>query len=765
MKLQFVDIQNYRKLKSSRIHLGDGETLFVGANNSGKTSAIDALMVFLDQKTKGHIEGITSSPRSFQTTDFTLSNWGVLNQFAESWIDAESEEGRLLQDWLPHCPSLDVWLKVDVSEIHKVSHLVPTLKWRGGLLGVRLIYQPKSMEALQADFLAEYNSAQEVIAELPDPIDEALTKRKLELWPRDLRDYLNKKLGSHFEIKAYLLDPEGVEEQSEPQAILDSHLALKSYPFKDLFKVDVIEAQRGFSDPYSINNSSEGGSLSSQLNQYYTRHLNLSDRPEKEDVEALDAIDQAQQTFDTRLNDAFSDALTELKGLGYPGFNDPDILLSSSLDPVESLAHNASVIFDVQRPEPNQKRLLALPESYNGLGYKNLIYMIFKLISFRDSWMRKGKAENRRVEEDVAKEPLHLVLIEEPEAHLHAQVQQVFIRKAFEVLSKDVPEGFNTQMIVSSHSSCIALEVGFDKLRYFKRTPSTDHNRAPSAEVIGLSDIFGSASRRTSDQEDTAKFVTRYLKTTHCDLFFANGVILVEGAAERMLIPHFISHNFDGNEGLNRSYISILEVGGAHAHRLRPLIDALSLPTLVITDTDATTNEDNKTRPLRDQEQKSGSNTLKEWFGYDVTSLDEVLDKEPEDKILGNVRAAYQYDIEVEFSDQVTEKAIPYTFEDALALSNISILRTLETPTGMMRKMKAASEEETLDACAASMFEALGDDKAKMALDVIFDIDPSDLTVPSYINEGLIWLQDELKKSSKDFSIEPLVCEVESSHE
>jgi predicted ATP-dependent endonuclease of OLD family len=759
MKLEFVDIQNYRKLKSSRIHFGDGETLFVGANNSGKTSAIDALMVFLDQKTKGHIEGITSSPRSFQTTDFTLSNWGVLNQFAESWLDAESEEGRLLQDWLPYCPSLDVWLKVDVSEIHKVSHLVPTLKWRGGLLGVRLIYQPKSMETIQADFLAEYNSAQEVIAELPDPINGALTKRKLELWPRDLRDFLNKKLGSHFEIKAYLLNPEGVEEQLKPQTIPESHLALKSYPFKDLFKVDVIEAQRGFSDPYSANNSSEAGSLSSQLNQYYTRHLNLSDRPEKEDVEALNAIDQAQQTFDTRLNDAFGDALNELKGLGYPGFNDPDILLSSSLDPVESLAHNASVIFDVQRPEPNQKSLLALPESYNGLGYKNLIFMIFKLISFRDSWMRKGKAENRRAEEDIAKEPLHLVLIEEPEAHLHAQVQQVFIRKAFEVLNKDVPSGFNTQMVVSSHSSYIALEVGFEKLRYFKRSPSTDHNRSPSAEVVGLSDIFGAPSNRTDDEEDTAKFVTRYLKTTHCDLFFANGVIVVEGAAERMLIPHFIRHNFDGEQGLNRSYISILEVGGAHAHRLKPLIDALGLPTLVITDTDATTNEGKKVCPSRDQGQKSGSNTLKEWFKYDVTSLDTVLDKPPEDKALDNARAAYQYDIDVKYSEEITGKVVPYTFEDALALSNIDILRSLERPTGMMKKMQSASQEPSLEGCALAMYDALSDDKAKMALDIIFDVDPNELQVPLYINEGLIWLEDELKKSSKDFSIEPFVCE------
>ena len=53
MKIEFIDIQNYRKLKATRIYLGENETLFVGANNSGKTSAIDALITFLDQRIKG----------------------------------------------------------------------------------------------------------------------------------------------------------------------------------------------------------------------------------------------------------------------------------------------------------------------------------------------------------------------------------------------------------------------------------------------------------------------------------------------------------------------------------------------------------------------------------------------------------------------------------------------------------------------------------------------------------------------------------------
>ncbi|MCG7551639.1 AAA family ATPase [Pseudoalteromonas sp. Of7M-16] len=758
MKIEFIDIQNYRKLKSTRIYLGNDETIFVGANNSGKTSAIDALIGFLDQRVKSKESSEIGSQRRFATTDFTLCNWSTLNGYAKSWSDPDNVSGNSLHEWQPFCPSLDIWLKVDVDEIHRVSHLVPTLKWRGGLLGVRLIYQPKSIESLMHDFLQEYNAALLVTEELKPK--EGV--KKLELWPRDMREYLDKKMNSYFDVKAYLLDPTVAEENLIPQKLSEDQIPLNAYPFHGLFNVNVIEAQRGFSDPHASNNLKGPSSLSSQLNQYYSRHLNPSDYPEKEDIEALEAIDNAKTIFDSKLNEAFNDALGELKGLGYPGFNDPDIFLSSNTGPVEHLAHNATVIFDIQKSDKDQIRELALPESYYGLGYKNLIYMIFKLIGFRDNWMRKGKAEKRRTEDDIAKEPLHLVLIEEPEAHLHAQVQQVFIRKAFEVLQKGVLAPFNTQLVVSSHSSYIAHEVGFEKLRYFKRHPSTELNRSPRAEVIGFSNVFGNPRKRDNDSELTAKFVTRYLKTTHCDLFFANGVILVEGAAERMLLPHFIRHKFDGQFGLNRSYISILEVGGAHAQRLKPLIDALGLPTLVITDTDATDPESNNssTQPQRGKGQRSGSSTLKQWFNLNTESLDEILDLGSESKVLGNARAAYQYDIEVKYNHKQEGKAIPYTFEDSLALTNIELLKKLTKPTGMMKKMKDACEMDTLEKCAEAMYKALDNKgKAQMALDIIYDIDPSELLIPQYVLEGLEWLQNELHKASRDFVTEQLVIE------
>ncbi|MCG6461332.1 ATP-dependent endonuclease, partial [Vibrio parahaemolyticus] len=164
-----------------------------------------------------------------------------------------------------------------------------------------------------------------------------------------------------------------------------------------------------------------------------------------------------------------------------------------------------------------------------------------------------------------------------------------------------------------------------------------------------------------------------------CDLFFANGIILVEGAAERMLLPHFINYNYPE---LRSSYLSILEVGGAHAQRLKPLIDTLALPTLVITDTDAKGLDGKKVQPDPPPPYKYGSDTLREWFELKDLSLDDVLDLSNDKKVKGNVRAAYQYGFMVKYhTDAEEEEAIPYTFEDAIALSNIQLFRDLTSST------------------------------------------------------------------------------------
>lgn len=87
------------------------------------------------------------------------------------------------------------------------------------------------------------------------------------------------------------------------------------------------------------------------------------------------------------------------------------------------------------------------------------------------------------------------MLVEEPEAHLHVQVQQVFIRKAYSVLRNHEKLGksdaFSTQLVISTHSSHIAREEEFANLRYFKRLPKDFEGKVATSKVVNLSDVFG----------------------------------------------------------------------------------------------------------------------------------------------------------------------------------------------------------------------------------------------------------------------------------
>ena len=745
MRIGFIDIQNFRKLKNCRVVLSEHQTVFVGANNSGKTSAMDALIVFLKSRN-----------REFSTRDFTLSNWKHINQIAENWLNVENGDTPDLspESWHPHVPTLDVWLEVMEEEIHYVSHIVPTLGWTGGKLGVRLVFEPKDTEELYKIFKATHESASET---------GKAHGGTLQLWPENMRDFIGKgtELQKHFTINAYILDPAKYG-AAAPQPLPDDSEPLDGDPFKGLFKIDIINAQRGFSDPNTEGSSTGDRRLSTQLQGYFEKHLNPSELPNEDDLDALEAIEKARTEFDKKLEESFSASIGELEKLNYPGFSDPKIHITSEVNPLQGLNHDAAVQFNVRRDGEPTDVSLCLPEKYNGLGYQNLISMIFSLIRFRDEWMRIGKAGKRSAGKDEFIEPLHIVLIEEPEAHLHAQVQQVFIKKAYEVLRNhdDLKEkaSFSTQMVISTHSSHIAHEIDFISLRYFKRKPAASASEVPCAEVVNLSSVFGG-------EDDTAKFATRYLKTTHCDLFFADAAILVEGPAERMLVPHFISNYF---KELDRCYISLLEIGGSHAHRLRPLIEALGIFTLVITDLDSVekkqvTDEDtgetktktSKIPPAKGKGYLTGNDTVKTW-APEKTDLDEVLEASTDDKVKdGIVRVAYQYGMELLF-DGREETAIPYTFEDAIVLGNVEFFGGKVDSIGLLKKMAMAANLPTVQEACTAMFDALGktSKKAEMALELLYSSEPGELNPPLYIAEGLKWLEDKLIDRGADYLVQ-----------
>lgn len=751
MHIEFVEIANFRKLLSARIDLATNTTLFVGANNSGKTSAMLALRRFL-------------TPRRcpFEIHDFTLCHLQTLVDIGEEWIQAHlagSHADLSMDPWVDTLPTLDLWLQVKEDEIHRVRDLIPLMEWTGGRLGVRLRYEPKDLDALFKGFITAFTEANVMrenakAANAATGVDATLT-----VWPETLVDFFSRRLSLMFTIRAYPLDPAQLADpeklRARPQMLPTSALPIEGDPLRGLIKVHDIPAQRGFGEtPSGIEDdelqiSAGGTRLSEQLRSYYAKHLDPAKGPDPSDLEALRAIEAAERAFDQKLTESFSECFTEVAGLGYPGVSDPRPRVSTRLRAIDGLNHSAAVNFevDVVSDPAKDMPLLLLPEGSNGLGYQNLISMIFRLMSFRDAWMRVGKASKGA--EAVSIEPLHLVLVEEPEAHLHAQVQQVFIKKAYEVLRRhpDLGESdsLRTQLIVSTHSSHVAHETPFLNLRYFRRLPAGMVAKVPVSTVVNLSRAFG-------EGKETERFVTRYLRAQHADLFFADAAILVEGPAERMLIPHFIREHY---KVLHQSYITLLEIGGSHAHRLRPLIEHLGLLTLIVTDLDSlTATGGSSVQPALGADQKTNNATLKTWVPA-LDDVDALIGATPAAKTITDasdtlfaVRAAYQIPIEVTMPGATAkETAYPYTFEDALVFENVDFFAVFEG-TGLIAKFcDAIAQGGSAAEVGAGMYKALKNGKkAEFALDVLMADNFKTLKVPQYIAEGLEWLMKQMQK-------------------
>ncbi|BBN88801.1 AAA family ATPase [Azospira sp. I09] len=759
MHIQHVEIGNFRKLQSVRVDFADETTVFVGANNSGKTSAMVALRHFLVDRT------------DFSINDFTLSNWAKLDALGASWEKPVAGDAEPGFDWDAVLPHLDLWLNVPKEDLHHVQKILPTLDWAGAHIGVRLRYGPNDVQAFRQEYLTAKLAAADVLNATAS-IDggDKTTVQLVEgfaLWPRSMMDFLSLKLRALFEVRAYLLDPDKVvlptNGIASPQALPVGSEPIEGDPLKKIIRIDEISAQRGFGlvttsarsdDPNEEMKSRGGKKLSMQLRNYYIQHLDPFDQPEPKDIEALQALHEAQTAFGKRLESCFSTALKELEDIGYPGVTDPKLTITTCIQPIDGLNHASAVQYEVPTHLGAAGGAHRLPEDSNGLGYQNLVSIVFALMSFRDKWMKVGKAAKSGDVEGALIPPLHLVLVEEPEAHLHAQVQQVFIKQAYDVLRKHEKlkgsSDLRTQLVVSTHSSHIAHEADFASLRYFRRLPLKAIDGAvPLSCVVNLSETFGS-------EDETARFVRRYLKATHCDLFFADGAVLVEGPAERILVPHFV-RNRSQYDFLKRCYVTWLEIGGSHAHRLKPLIEHLGLNTLIITDIDAKDADGKAVPPVRSTGLKARNETLKTWVPKEE-GLDALLDAKPADLVLSDkagfaVRVAYQQPIQATFLDGKPTEALANTFEDALVYENIKLFKSMNGTALLGRIRKSLDEAGNLGELAERLAADLAKGgKAEFAMELLCRAEIDKMVVPAYIDQGLLWLANQLKRKEEGVS-------------
>lgn len=207
-----------------------------------------------------------------------------------------------------------------------------------------------------------------------------------------------------------------------------------------------------------------------------------------------------------------------------------------------------------------RKLSLELEDNKSGLGALNQLFIAVELL------LLQGESYNG----------LKLVLIEELEAHLHPQAQLRVISALQEKLKY-----IESQFILTTHSTTLASKIQLDNLIV-----------CHDGKAFSLKKGF------TGLEEDDYEFLERFLDATKANLFFAKGVIIVEGDAENILIPT-IAELID--RPLHKYGVSIVNVGSKALLRYVKIFNRMSNETLpikvaVITDLDIEQekNEDNK---------------------------------------------------------------------------------------------------------------------------------------------------------------------------
>lgn len=406
MKIDSIEIRNFRRLESISTGIEGKETVFVGPNNSGKTSATAIFRCFL-----GH--------KKFRIYDFSVAR---ITEFDAYGVNGEAETLPAIE--------LDIWFKVDPASIEfgRAFHLLPNLSVDFERIGIRLRYAITDPIKLREAYLAAYPQT-----------DGEPSQKSLSAFLAD-----DSELHSHFEISYASLE---IIEKKTVATPLKSDEGKRL--LQNLVRIDFVSAQRNIDD----DEQNRSNKLSRAFAGFYQKNL---ERPEVAE-EAYRVIDENNQSLTEHYATQFSGIMKVIKGLGVPSVNDRDLKIVSTLNPETALSGNTDLLYvDTERGHE-------LPELYNGLGFKNLIYMAIQAKHYHSQWVRT--AQNRPM--------CQIIFIEEPEVHLHAQVQQTFITNIWEVIKQSAKieeaEEYIPQLIVTTHSSHILDATEFGKIRYFRR--------------------------------------------------------------------------------------------------------------------------------------------------------------------------------------------------------------------------------------------------------------------------------------------------------
>ena len=658
MQLAKIRIKNYRLLVDAELEVDPKTTLIVGRNNTAKTSCFECIGKVLDG------------------TQFSFNDYPLLKR-ENLYTDFASFMAKEItfEDLCERLEPISIEFLVDYSLDAPEDNL--------GALSPFII--DVDVDTTTALIRAEYKlkADEKSIWKILEP---SYYVNGIFSPDDDVHNAIISSFHKLFEMTIYAINPKNAEDKQ----------IKKQKELSELFPFHIIQAERRLGEDGTQDNS-----LSSLISDFFDMSEDELDPSVSEKVKELRVIvetanKKVQQQSDSILSALVSNAV----GFGYPNGEELQLGVTTQLNIDDQIKNQTQLSYTAGTS--NER----LPSTYNGLGYKNLIKMEFLLAAFAKKVEKCGDA------------CIPLLFIEEPESHMHPQMQHAFAEYLEAFLAKITSIGIQT--LLTSHSAHIANTMVFSKIRYAQKTKT------------GV--IYKNLNTFAEENSSNIDFIRKYLTITKCDLFFADKTIFVEGASERLLLPDMIDKcakagNFDSQEyKLPAQYYALVEIGGAYAYKFIPFAEFLGIPCLILTDLDSVSGQKGANGRIYyssvpvSRGETTSNETLKWW----VRKKQEIPEDDNTQIALTDITSMSPADktrcrCHIEF--QTTENGLcGHSLEEAIRNVNRTYYGLGDTPT-----------EDDL--------EFSGKKKTDFALNLICECE--DYAVPAYIKNGLVWLNDQ----------------------
>ena len=542
MILKKIKIMNYRQLQSVELDMQDSLTVLAGPNNSGKTTLISVLKgMFCDKKLGFSYSDIPISLSSMWLDKTVPVFQKIMLEYdkekgVQKIIDEMTDNNKFSNDYT--MDNFQAQIQVDYDpdndNIQYFADYLMDLDDTKHSFYFIYTYEP-SITAFEKGLNERYDRMAARVRDIANPGCIEKETKFYFLKEELLRIYCNAVIE-----KCYFCNSNYKNEN-----------LMEVAAFKSLFNFQNIPAMRELDDNES--DSSKGISK---------RVIALL----KDNDTWVEATKKLPDLLMADIED--SGAKKEIKNSSIKSLDDTirDISKTSGKLQLEMDVKEQDVeefIRRITRAKYDVEGLL-LNEESQGLGFSNLIYLHMRLEEFYKS---------------IDKNKVNVFFIEEPESHMHPQMQNVFVR-----FLKNYYIDKKLQGLITTHSNEIARVVGLDSLRVIRQTEKS------KSELFDLSKFRTSIKeKKIENLDDESEFLLTnffdwFFEIGYSELIFADKAILYEGDSERLYIRKLIK--LPEFSTLNDSYIAYIQVGGAYAHNYLPMLRMLKMKTLIITDLD-----------------------------------------------------------------------------------------------------------------------------------------------------------------------------------